>query len=124
MIEGSQIDWECHANNAAGSIRQTLLFDQAVEAAVDFALKEGRTLVLVTADHETGGMTLIGNGSEDKKDLELAVRWATKSHSGVPVGIWALGPGAERFAGVQDNTDIPKKIAQLLDLRPFPRPAK
>lgn len=124
MIEGSQIDWECHANNAAGSIRQTLLFDQAVEAAVDFALKDGRTLVLVTADHETGGMTLIGNGSEDKKDPEVAVRWATKGHSGAPVGIWALGPGAERFAGVQDNTDIPKKIAQLLDLRPFPRPAK
>jgi len=123
MIEGSQIDWECHANNAAGSIRQTLLFDQAVEAAVDFALRDGRTLVLVTADHETGGMTLIGNGSEDKKDLELAVRWATKGHSGTPVGLWALGPGAQRFAGVQDNTDIPKKIAQLFDIRPFPRAA-
>jgi alkaline phosphatase len=40
------------------------------------------------------------------------------------VGIWALGPGAERFAGVQDNTDIPKKIALLLDIRPFPRPVK
>ncbi len=124
MIEGSQIDWECHANNAAGSIRQTLLFDQAVEAAVDFALQDGRTLVLVTADHETGGMTLIGNGSEDKKEPELAVRWATKGHSGMPVGIWALGPGAERFAGVQDNTNIPKKIARLLDIRPFPRPVK
>jgi len=124
MVEGSQIDWECHANRANGSIRQTLLFDQAVEAAVDFALKDGHTLVIVTADHETGGMTLNGGGNEDKADSELAVKWSTKGHTGAPVGIWALGPGATRFAGVQDNTEIPKKIAQLLGIRPFPRPAK
>ncbi|MEN6333749.1 MAG: alkaline phosphatase [Phycisphaerales bacterium] len=124
MIEGSQIDWECHANKASGSIRQTLLFDQAVEAAVDFAMKDGHTLVVVTADHETGGMTLIGAGNEDKGDARLTVKWATKGHSGAPVGIWALGPGASRFAGVQENTDIPKKIAQLLGIRPFPRPVK
>lgn len=124
MIEGSQIDWKCHANDAAGSIRQTLLFDQAVKEATDFAQRDGRTLVLVTADHETGGMTLIGSGSEDKGDAELAVHWSTKGHSGTPVGVWALGPGANRFAGVQDNTEIPKKIAQLLDIRPFPQPVK
>ncbi|MEN6575831.1 MAG: alkaline phosphatase [Phycisphaerales bacterium] len=124
MVEGSQIDWECHGNKVNGAIRQALLFDQAVEAAVDFALKDGCTLVIVTADHETGGMTLIGGGDEDKADSELAVRWSTKGHSGAPVGIWALGPGATRFTGVQDNTDIPKKIAQLLGIRPFPRPVR
>ncbi len=124
MIEGSQIDWECHANKANGAIRQTLLFDQAVEAAVDFALKDGHTLVVVTADHETGGMTLIGGGNEDKGDAELAVKWSTKGHSGTPVGVWALGPGATRFAGIQDNTEIPRKIAQLLDIRPFPQQKK
>jgi alkaline phosphatase len=124
MIEGSQIDWECHANNAAGSVRQTLLFDQAVEEAVDFAQRDGRTLVIVTADHETGGMTLVGGGNEDKGDAELTVKWSTKGHSGTPVGIWALGPGAARFGGVQDNTEIPRKIAQLLDIRPFPQPLK
>jgi alkaline phosphatase len=124
MVEGSQIDWECHANRANGAIRQTLLFDQAVEAAVDFAMKDGHTLVVVTADHETGGMTLIGAGDEDKGDAQLSVKWSTKGHSGTPVGIWALGPGATRFAGVQDNTDVPKKIAQLLGIRPFPRPVK
>jgi alkaline phosphatase len=124
MVEGSQIDWECHANRANGSIRQTLLFDQAVEAAVDFAQRDGQTLVIVTADHETGGMSLVGGGNEDKGDSELAVKWSTKGHSGTPVGIWALGPGATRFAGVQDNTEIPKKIAQLLGIRPFPRPVK
>jgi len=124
MIEGSQIDWECHANRPAGAIRQTLLFDQAVEAAVDFALKDGNTLVIVTADHETGGLTLIGGGNEDKGDTELTVKWTTKGHSAAPVGIWALGPGASRFSGVQDNTEVPKKIAQLLGIRPFPRLVK
>jgi alkaline phosphatase len=124
MVEGSQIDWECHANKAAGTIRQTLLFDQAVQVAVDFAVKNGRTLVIVTADHETGGLTLIGGGNEDKPDAQLSVRWSTKGHSGTPVAIYAMGPGAAQFAGVQDNTEIPKKIAQLLNIKPFPRPTK
>ncbi len=122
MIEGSQIDWACHAHDAAEAVRQTLLFDQAVEVAVDFALRDGRTLVIVTADHETGGLTLTTSGNEDKGDAELTARWSTKGHTGSPVPLWAIGPSAARFAGVQDNTDIAKKIAQLLDIRPFPRP--
>ncbi len=52
MVEGSQIDWACHDNDPKRAIRQTLLFDQAVQAAVDFALQDGHTLVIVTADHE------------------------------------------------------------------------
>ena len=124
MVEGSQIDWACHANDALGAVRQTLLFDQAVAAAVAFALIDGGTLVIVTADHETGGLTLVGAGNEDKGDTELTVRWSTKGHTGSPVPLYALGPGAAQFAGVCDNTDIPRKIARLLDLQPFPRPLK
>lgn len=124
MVEGSQIDWACHSNDAKAAVRQVLLFDQAVSAAVDFALRDARTLVIVTADHETGGLTLPGGGNEDKGDKDLSVRWSTKGHTGSPVPVYAIGPGALRFAGVQDNTDIPRKIAQLLDIRPFPRPAK
>jgi alkaline phosphatase len=124
MVEGSQIDWACHSNDAKGAVRQTLLFDQAVGVAVDFALRDGRTLVIVTADHETGGLTLPGAGNENKGDAKLSVRWSTKGHTGSPVPIYAMGPGALRFAGVQDNTDIPRKIAQLLDIRPFPGPGQ
>ncbi len=124
MVEGSQIDWACHANDAKAAIRQILLFDQAVKAAVDFALRDGHTLVIVVADHETGGLTLVGGGDEDKGDAELTVHWSTRGHTGLPVPIYALGPGAQRFAGVCDNTDIPKRIALLLNIRPFPRPAK
>jgi len=121
MVEGSQIDWACHNHDTAATIRQTLLFDQAVEAAVDFALKDGHTLVIVTADHETGGLTLFDN---DNGEADLVPRWSTKGHSCSPVPIWAVGPGALRFAGVQDNTDVPRKIARMLDIKPFPRLVK
>jgi alkaline phosphatase len=119
MVEGSQIDWACHDNDPERTIRQTLLFDQAVHAAVDFALQDKHTLVIVTADHETGGLAILEGG---KTNLDPAVHWSTKGHTGSPVPIGALGPGAPRFAGVQDNTDIPKKIADLLGITPFPRP--
>ncbi len=131
MVEGSQIDWACHDNDPNRAIRQTLLFDQAVQAAVDFALKDGHTLVIVTADHETGGLTLpdppktsdTAKASETAKPgAEPTVHWSTKGHTASPVPITALGPGAAALAGVQDNTDIPKKLARLLGIKPFPRP--
>jgi len=121
MVEGSQIDWACHGNDPKHAIRQTLLFDQAVQAAVDFAMRDGHTLVIVTADHETGGLTILegSNGS-----AEPSVHWSTKGHTGTPVPIGAMGPGAAVFAGMQDNTDIPKKIARLLNITAFPRPVE
>ncbi len=119
MVEGSQIDWACHQNLLRHAIRQTLLFDQAVQAAVDFALRDGHTLVIVTADHETGGLTL---PEATKTSVEPVGQWSTKGHTSSPVMIGALGPGASSFAGMQDNTDIPKKIARLLGITRFPRP--
>ncbi|RPI49144.1 MAG: alkaline phosphatase [Acidobacteria bacterium] len=119
MVEGSQIDWACHSNHLKHAIRQTLLFDQAVQAAVDFAMRDGQTLVIVTADHETGGLTL---PEDAKKGPDPAIHWSTRGHTGSPVPIGALGPGAAMFSGMQDNTEIPKKIARLLGITPFPRP--
>jgi alkaline phosphatase len=119
MVEGSQIDWACHSNDAESCVRQTLLFDEAVKAAIDFALADGHTLVLVTADHETGGLTLF-----DGDTKEARVKWSTKSHTGTPVPLFALGPNAEQFAGVYDNTEIPKRLAPLLGIRPWPQPIK
>jgi alkaline phosphatase len=118
MVEGSQIDWACHRNDAAGAIRQTLLFDEAVKAAIDFAQKDKQTLVVVTADHETGGLTIKG-GSPRGNDLN--VNWSTKGHSAMPVPIYAFGPKADIFAGTYDNTDIPRKFANLLGISPFPK---
>jgi len=121
MVEGSQIDWACHANNAEACVRQTLLFDEAVRAAVDFAIADGRTLVVVTADHETGGLTIPeGNLKGD----EIKVHWSTKGHTASPVPVYAIGPKSERFGGVYDNTEIAQRIAQVLGIKSFPQARK
>jgi len=119
MVEGSQIDWACHSNDAPRCVRQTLLFDEAIKAAIDFAVKDGRTLVIVTSDHETGGLTIpSGNLAATK----VKASWSTRGHSGLPVPVYALGPQAELFSGVYDNTDLPKRIAHVLGINPFPMP--
>lgn len=115
MIEGSQIDWGGHANDEQYIINETLDFDAAVEKAVDFARKDGNTLVIVTADHETGGMTLVNKGTEKKV---VDSKFSTGSHSATPVPVYAFGPGAEQFTGYFDNTEFKEKIINLLNLDP------
>lgn len=73
MVEGSQIDWGGHANDAPYLIHETLAFDEAVAAARDFAAKDGNTLVIVLADHETGGLAL-GRGYEFSVQKLLAMK--------------------------------------------------
>lgn len=116
MIEGGQIDRKCHANDAPGAIKQTLDFSDAVGTALEFARKQGNTLVIVTADHETGGLTILGS---EEGGNAITPNFATKSHSAVNVPIFAFGPGAEAFGGVMENTDIPKKIAKLWGVKGF-----
>jgi alkaline phosphatase len=118
MVEGSQIDWGCHQNEAAKAIRQTLLFDMAIRAALEFAIQDKHTLVIVTADHETGALTLSGGKNEPG---HLKPNWASQGHSGGQVPLYAYGPGAQSFTGVMDNTEISKKITKLLGLDNFPR---
>ncbi len=121
MIEGSQIDWACHANNADNTVKQTLLFDQAVKVAIDFAMKDKNTLVIVTADHETGGLVVNGG---DIKGEKVNSKWASGGHSATPVPIYAFGPAAEKFSGVMDNTEIPKRLADLMGIKDFPQVKK
>jgi alkaline phosphatase len=110
MVEGSQIDWAGHDNDTDNSIRQTLLFDMAVKEVIEFAMKDQHTLVIVTADHETGGLRLRASSTQSTR---LKAAWHTKDHSGADVPLYAFGPGSRVFAGVQDNTEIPQKIAAL-----------
>lgn len=120
MVEGGQIDVKCHANDAANAIRQTVEFDKAVGKALDFAKKNGHTLVLVTADHETGGLAL--NLGKDNKSLEPA--WTTNGHSGAQVLIFAYGPGSQKFAGLHNNVEIPRIIANVWGLKGLAAPEK
>lgn len=182
MIEGSRIDHAEHDNDAGDTVREMRAFDDAVGAAVAFARRDGQTLVVVTADHETGGLTigrmrdgqsiyefhpevlngvrasgwkmahllragapldsvmrvcagldslgevdraLVTQALADHGDGNLAhavneivsrralVGWTTYGHTGIDVGLYAFGPGAERFRGVLEDTDVAWRIAAL-----------
>ncbi len=117
MVEGSQIDWGGHENDSEYVIREMRDFDAAVKSALDFAEKDGETLVVLTADHETGGMTL-QNSKSDSKEMEIF--WTTTHHTGVPIATMAYGPHAVKFSGWQENTDVGRKIAELMGISTFP----
>ncbi len=116
MVEAEGVDMGSHANRVDYFIHHLQNFDEAVKAGLDFALRDQHTLVLVTADHETGGLNIIG-GSQADKQFELV--WATDRHTGQPVPLFAFGPHAMRFTGFKDNTEIPKIVAELMELDNF-----
>ena len=111
MIEGSQLDDYGHFNQLDLLNKETLDFDQTVGEVMKWAAKDGETLVVVTADHETGGLTLV-NGNKDEGRVECC--FSTKDHSGAMVPVYAFGPGAENFTGIFENTDVFKKIKKLM----------
>ncbi|MDA7818971.1 alkaline phosphatase [Gammaproteobacteria bacterium] len=101
MSEGSQIDWASHDNDAATMVVEFKDFDQTIAMAMDFVTSNKETLLLVTADHETGGLQILS-----QKNDTVKVQWGTGSHTSIPVGVYAYGPGAHVFTGLMDNTDI------------------
>jgi len=117
MVEGSQIDWAGHANNADDLIAEVLDFEKVIEAALEFAEKDGNTLVVVTADHETGGLALGPKTGRfnfsDYSDIEPV--FATKNHTATLIPVFAAGPGAGQFRGIYQNTEIFQKMAALLN---------
>lgn len=111
MIEGSQLDDYGHFNQLDMLMKETLDFDKTIGEVMKWAAKDGETLVVVTADHETGGLTLV-NGNKDEGRVECS--FSTKDHSGAMVPVYAFGPGAENFTGIFENTDVFKKIKKLM----------
>ena len=108
-----------HARDGARMNAALLRFDAAVAVAVDFAVRDRATLVLVLGDHATGGLSI----DEQSSGTEMALHWASSQHSGEPVPLFAYGPpsAAGRFAGMHDNTEIPHLVAAALGVE-FPRP--
>lgn len=103
LIESANIDKAAHGNDLERVVYEILEFDRTVRAVVEWASARGDTLVIVTSDHETGGLKVIrGHGQGQMPE----VTWSTRSHTGARVPIWAIGPGAERVRGILDNTDI------------------
>lgn len=115
MVEGSQIDWAGHRNDADYILSEMFDFDDAVGVGLDFAEKDGDTLVIVTADHETGGFTIL-DGSVSSNAVSKTA-FSTGGHSASMVPILAYGPGAEAFGGILDNTDIGAQIIEYLETK-------
>jgi alkaline phosphatase len=115
MIEGSQIDWGGHANDAEYIRQEVIDFDKAIGIALDFASKNKNTLVIVTADHETGGFALSGN-EDDKNNKNLAPSFNTKNHTAVMVPVFAFGPGAESLQGIHENTYVFEVMKKAMGL--------
>jgi alkaline phosphatase len=111
MIEGSQIDWGGHANDAAYIQTEVIDFDNVIGQVLDFAEKDGETLVIVTADHETGGYTLSSNDG-DYNDIKGT--FSTGGHSTTLIPVFAFGPGAGEFQGIYENSDIFHKIMEAV----------
>lgn len=111
MVEGSQIDYRCHENDSIGMIPEILDFDNAVKCALDFAEADGNTLVVVTADHETGGLYITGGSYADAAVGiafgQTGAAGTSSGHTGTFVPLFAFGPGSDQFAGILENTDIP-----------------
>ncbi|MCB9224914.1 MAG: alkaline phosphatase [Crocinitomicaceae bacterium] len=123
MVEGSQIDWEGHGTNAIGIIEEVKDFDKAVGVALDFAEKNGETIVIVTADHETGGFALtpsVEDGESNYENIspsfyEGATKEESADHTATLIPVLAYGPGASVFSGIYKNSDIYHKIMELTD---------
>jgi alkaline phosphatase len=107
MIEGSQIDDGGHENNIQHLTDEMIDFDQTIGAVLDFAAQDGNTLVIVTADHETGGLTLTGG---DLRAGKVEAKFSTEDHTSVMVPVFAFGPGAEQFQGIYHNNTIFQKM--------------
>ena len=146
MSEGGKIDWAAHSNDAKTDILETLDFAEAIAVALEFYKKHpNETLIVVTADHETGGLSLAETGGYNmyfdklapqtnsidliratqaspqaeieairKMNKDAKIGWTSSSHSGIAVPVYAIGAGSARFGGKMDNTDIPKRICELM----------
>jgi len=112
LVEGSQIDWGGHNNDADYLIQELLDFDNTLGVALDFAKQNGETLVIVTADHETGGFTL---SSEESDYNKIKSTFSTTGHSGTMVPVFSEGPGASLFNGIFESIDIYQKMMALFD---------
>ena len=110
MVEGSQIDWGGHDNDANYLISELLDFDKTMGVVLDFAKQHGETLVIVTADHETGGFTLAADNGDYNKIKSV---FSTGGHSATMVPVFAEGPGSENFGGIYENTSIYNKVKAL-----------
>lgn len=114
MIESAIIDGYGHNNDGEGMIVEMQEFGRTLRAMIDYVNNHPETLLVVTADHETGGTGVYYNGHTPANEGPLRLKFSTSGHTGTVVPVFAYGAGAENFAGVMKNIDIPEKIDALI----------
>ena len=112
MVEGSQIDWGGHANEIEYVISEFNDFDAAIQTVLDYTVEHPNTLVIVTADHETGGLTI---PKGNIKKMRPSVKFSTVGHTASMVPVFAKGPSASTFSGIYDNTLIFTKMLNVIN---------
>ena len=111
MVEGSCIDDYCHANKLGYALEELFDFDRSVGLVLEWAAKDGETLVVVTGDHSTGGMTLLDGNIEEQR---ACVNFSNDGHNGVALPVYAWGPHAADFVGIYENAELSNKIRNLI----------
>jgi len=114
MVEGSQPDWRAHSNEPIEAVVAEMLdFDEAIREALDFQEDNTGTMILVVADHETGGLA-IGTVSDTLGTVALAADYTTGGHTAQMTPMFVSGPGSERFGGIMDNWRVGEILMELV----------
>ena len=114
MIESAIIDGYGHNNDGEGMVVEMQEFNRTLRQMIEYVNQHPETLLVVTADHETGGTGVYYNGHTPGNEGPLKLRFSTSGHTGTVVPIFAYGAGAENFAGLMKNIDVPAKIDALI----------
>ena len=112
MSEGSQIDWAGHSNDTNYLINEFIDFDNTIKDLINFVTIDENTLLIVTADHETGGLQVL-----KQEKGKIIIQWLNGKHTAQPVTVHAYGPGANLFTGLMDNTEIHNKILEIINYK-------
>ncbi len=115
MVEGSKIDGEGHGNNIEGVLAETRDFAKAVEVAMDYADAHPGTLVVVTGDHETGGLSIPSNKTDfTLPESGISYGFSTTGHTGIMLPIYLYGTGADRINGIMENTELSQSLQRMI----------
>lgn len=114
MIESAIIDGYGHNNDSEGMIEEMQEFDKTLQTLIAYVNEHPNTLLVVTADHETGGTGVAYKSHEVNHPEGLHLNFSTKGHTGTVVPVFAYGAGAEKFRGIFQNRDLPGIIEGLM----------
>lgn len=115
MVEGSQIDGEGHGNNIEGVLAETRDFAKAMNVAMDYADTHPGTLVVVTGDHETGGLSIPSNKTDfTLPESGISYGFSTTGHTGIMLPVYLYGTGADRINGIMENSELSQALQRMI----------